>query len=128
MVCVQYAAGVVVLALGEVGYAAWMGVSLAAWWREAPQAALARRGMDLVHDLKPALLAVERYRDVALAVYDMIEETERAAPNNVVLILVFAFFGAILQVRSSVICFATSHYTDDILFDDRSNLGSSNYY
>lgn len=74
-VCVvfQYAAGVACLALSEVGYGAWMGASLAAWWREAPQAELARRGMDLLHDLKPALLAVERYRDVARPLYDMIE-------------------------------------------------------
>lgn len=69
----QYAAGVACLALSEVGYGAWMGASLAAWWREAPQAELARRGMDLLHDLKPALLAVERYRDVARPLYDMIE-------------------------------------------------------
>lgn len=73
-VCVlQYCAGVACLALSEVGYGAWMGASLAAWWRSAPQAELARRGMDLLHDLKPALLAVERYRDVARPLYDMIE-------------------------------------------------------
>lgn len=69
----QYAAGVVCLAVSEVGYGAWMGASLAAWWRSAPQAELARRGMDLLHDFKPALLAVERYRDVARPLYDMIE-------------------------------------------------------
>lgn len=69
----QYAAGVVCLALSEVAYGAWMVASLLAWWRSAPQAELARRGMDLVHDLKPALLAVERYRDVARPLYDMIE-------------------------------------------------------
>lgn len=69
----QYAVGVACLALSEVGYGAWMGASLATWWRAAPQAELARRGMDLLHDLKPALLAVERYRDVARPLYDMIE-------------------------------------------------------
>lgn len=68
-----YAAGVALLAASEVAYAAWMAVSLADWWRSAPEAELARRGLDLVHDLKPALLAVERYRDVARPVYDMIE-------------------------------------------------------
>ncbi|XP_059045616.1 uncharacterized protein LOC131841309 [Achroia grisella] len=97
-----YACGVVCLALSEVGYGAWMAVSLAAWWRSAPQAELARRGMDLVHDLKPALLAVERYRDVARPVYDMIEEVEREAPNNVFVIIIFGVFGMILQVAAVV--------------------------
>lgn len=69
----QYAAGVVCLAVSEVAYGAWMVASLMAWWRSAPQAELARRGMDLLHDLKPALLAVDRYRDVARPLYDMIE-------------------------------------------------------
>lgn len=77
VVCFQYCVGVLCLALSEIGYGAWMGASLAAWWREAPQAELARHGMDLLHDLKPALLAVERYRDVARPLYDMIEVTCR---------------------------------------------------
>ncbi|CAD0202006.1 unnamed protein product [Chrysodeixis includens] len=94
-----YAAGVACLALSEVGYGAWMGASLAAWWREAPQAELARRGMDLLHDLKPALLAVERYRDVARPLYDMIEEVEREAPNNAFVIIVFGVLGMVLQAR-----------------------------
>jgi hypothetical protein len=68
----QYAAGVACLAASEVAYGAWMAASLAAWWRSAPEAELARRGMDLMHDLKPMLLAVERYRDVAVPLYDMI--------------------------------------------------------
>ncbi|XP_052754784.1 uncharacterized protein LOC113509826 [Galleria mellonella] len=97
-----YACGVVCLALSEVGYGAWMAVSLAAWWRTAPQAELARRGIDLLHDIKPALLAVERYRDVARPVYDMIEEVEREAPNNVFVIIVFGVLGMILQVAAVV--------------------------
>ncbi|KAM3960048.1 uncharacterized protein ACR2FA_005848 [Aphomia sociella] len=97
-----YAGGVVCLALSEVGYGAWMAASLVAWWRTAPQAELARRGMDLLHDIKPALLAVERYRDVARPVYDMIEEVEREAPNNVFVIIVFGFLGMVLQVAAVV--------------------------
>lgn len=61
------------MALSEVGYGAWMAVSLERWWRTAPQAELARRGIDLLHDIKPALLAMERYKDVARPLYDMIE-------------------------------------------------------
>lgn len=61
------------LALSEVCYGAWMGASLAAWWRSAPEAELARRGIDLLHDLKPALLAMNNYRDVVRPIYDMIE-------------------------------------------------------
>lgn len=75
-----YASGVVCLALSEVCYGAWMGASLAAWWREAPQAELARRGLDLLHDIKPALLAMERYKDVARPIYDMIEVPPPLAP------------------------------------------------
>ncbi|XP_035450094.1 uncharacterized protein LOC118276063 [Spodoptera frugiperda] len=97
-----YAAGVVCLAVSEVGYGAWMGASLAAWWRSAPQAELARRGMDLLHDFKPALLAVERYRDVARPLYDMIEEVEREAPNNAYVIIVFGVLGVVLQVAAFV--------------------------
>lgn len=97
-----YAAGVACLALSELGYGAWMGVSLVAWWRSAPQAELARRGMDLLHDLKPALLAVERYRDIARPLYDMIEEVEREAPNNAFVIIVFGVIGVLLQVAAFV--------------------------
>ncbi|RVE43664.1 hypothetical protein evm_011704 [Chilo suppressalis] len=97
-----YAGGVACLAASEVAYGAWMAASLAAWWRSAPQAELARRGMDLVHDLKPALLAVERYRDFAQPVYHMIEEVEREAPNNVYVIVLFGFVGAVLQVAAFV--------------------------
>ncbi|CAB3254211.1 unnamed protein product [Arctia plantaginis] len=97
-----YCVGVLCLALSEIGYGAWMGASLAAWWREAPQAELARHGMDLLHDLKPALLAVERYRDVARPLYDMIEEVEREAPNNVFVIIVFGVVGMVLQVAAFV--------------------------
>ncbi|KAG6460242.1 hypothetical protein O3G_MSEX011844 [Manduca sexta] len=97
-----YACGVVCLAASEVGYGAWMGASLAAWWRSAPQAELARRGIDLLHDIKPALLAVERYRDVARPLYDMIEEVEREAPNNAFVIAVFGVLGAVLQVAAFV--------------------------
>ncbi|XP_047025454.1 uncharacterized protein LOC124634083 isoform X2 [Helicoverpa zea] len=97
-----YAAGVACLALSEVGYGAWMCASLAAWWRSAPQAELARRGMDLLHDLKPALLAVERYRDVARPLYDMIEEVEREAPNNVFVIVVFGVLAMLLQIAAFV--------------------------
>lgn len=72
------------LALSEVGYGAWMAVSLERWWRTAPQAELARRGIDLLHDIKPALLAMERYKDVARPLYDMIEVsvTRHFWPNN----------------------------------------------
>lgn len=73
-----YAAGVACLAVSELAYGAWMAASLAAWWRDSPRAELVRKGMDLLHDLKPALLAVERYRDVARPVLDMIEV--RSAP------------------------------------------------
>ncbi|XP_075975481.1 uncharacterized protein LOC142976131 [Anticarsia gemmatalis] len=97
-----YCVGVVCLALSEVGYGAWMGASLAAWWRSAPQAELARRGMDLLHDLKPALLAVERYRDIARPLYDMIEEVEREAPNNAFVIIVFGVLGMVLQVAAFI--------------------------
>lgn len=68
------------LALSEVGYGAWMAVSLQRWWRSAPQAELARRGIDLLHDIKPALLAMERYKDVARPLYDMIEVASRHCP------------------------------------------------
>ncbi|XP_047531246.1 uncharacterized protein LOC125066953 [Vanessa atalanta] len=97
-----YAAGVACLAVSEVAYGAWMVTSLAAWWRSAPEAELARHGMDLLHDLKPALLAVERYRDVARPLYDMIEEVEREAPNNAFVIAVFAVIGIILQIAAFV--------------------------
>ncbi|XP_049872358.1 uncharacterized protein LOC126371170 [Pectinophora gossypiella] len=97
-----YCAGVVCLAASEVGYGAWMAASLVQWWRSAPQAELARRGVDLLHDLKPALLAVERYRDLARPLYDMIEEVEREAPNNVFVIIIFGALGAILQVAAFV--------------------------
>lgn len=69
----QYCGGVACLVVSEVCYGAWMAASLASWWRTAPQAELARRGLDLLHDLKPALLAVEHYHDVAHALYEMIE-------------------------------------------------------
>lgn len=75
----QYCVGVACLGASELGYAGWMGVSLAAWWRAAPEAALARRGLDLLHDLKPALLAMQRYRDVVRPIYDMIEVTNTHA-------------------------------------------------
>ncbi|KAG7298700.1 hypothetical protein JYU34_017107 [Plutella xylostella] len=68
-----YVVGVVSLFVSEVAYGAWMAASLAAWWRSSAQAQLARRAADLVHDLKPALLAMERYRDLAHPLYDMIE-------------------------------------------------------
>ncbi|XP_061713986.1 uncharacterized protein LOC133522627 [Cydia pomonella] len=97
-----YAAGVVCLAVSEVGYGAWMAASLAAWWREAPEAELARKGMDLMHDLKPMLLAVERYRDVARPVLDMLDEVEHKAPNNVYVIMVFGLVGMVLQVAAFV--------------------------
>ncbi|XP_013139397.1 PREDICTED: uncharacterized protein LOC106104008 [Papilio polytes] len=97
-----YAGGVACLAVSEVAYGAWMAASLAAWWRSAPQAELARRAMDLVHDLKPALLAVERYRDIARPIYDIIEEVEREAPNNVVVIIIFGIVGMILQIAAFV--------------------------
>ncbi|CAH2046646.1 unnamed protein product, partial [Iphiclides podalirius] len=97
-----YAGGVACLALSEVAYGAWMAASLAAWWRTAPQAELARRAMDLMHDLKPALLAVERYRDIARPLYDIIEEVEREAPNNAVVIVIFGAFGMVLQIAAFV--------------------------
>ncbi|XP_013166267.1 PREDICTED: uncharacterized protein LOC106116791 [Papilio xuthus] len=97
-----YAGGVACLAVSEVAYGAWMAASLAAWWRSAPQAELARRAMDLVHDLKPALLAVERYRDIARPIYDIIEEVEREAPNNVVVIVIFGVVGMVLQIAAFV--------------------------
>ncbi|CAG9788007.1 unnamed protein product [Diatraea saccharalis] len=97
-----YAAGVACLAASEVAYGAWMAASLAAWWRDAPQAELARRGMDLMHDIKPALLAIERYREFARPVYDMIEEVEREAPNNAYVIILFGILGAVLQVAAFV--------------------------
>lgn len=98
-----YMCGVLLLALAQVAYAVWMGTSLAEWWRDSPRAALARSGIDLLHDLKPALLAVDRYRAVAHALLDVIEEMEREAPNNVIVIVVFAFFSAILQVSAFVL-------------------------
>ncbi|XP_028041171.1 uncharacterized protein LOC114251185 [Bombyx mandarina] len=97
-----YAAGVACLGVSEVGYGAWMGVSLAAWWRSAPQAELARRGMDLMHDIKPALLAFTRYKDLVRPLYDIIEEMEREAPNNAFVIIVFGVVGAALQVAAFV--------------------------
>ncbi|CAG5002868.1 unnamed protein product [Parnassius apollo] len=97
-----YAGGVACLAVSEVAYGAWMVASLATWWREAPQAELARRAMDLLHDLKPALLAVERYRDLARPLYEMIEEVEREAPNNVVVIVIFGVLGMVLQIAAFV--------------------------
>ncbi|XP_041979687.1 uncharacterized protein LOC121733497 [Aricia agestis] len=97
-----YCAGVACLAGAEVGYGAWMAASLVRWWRTAPQAELARRGADLLHDLKPALLAVERYRDVARPLYDMLEEVEREAPNNVIVIIVFGLVGVALQIAAFV--------------------------
>ncbi|XP_039754816.1 uncharacterized protein LOC120629825 [Pararge aegeria] len=97
-----YAAGVACLAASELAYGAWMAASLAAWWRSAPQAELARRGMDLLHDLKPALLAVDKYRDVARPILDMIEEVEREAPNNAVLVLVLGALAMLLQVAAFV--------------------------
>ena len=63
----------VCLAVSEVAYGAWMVATLLQWWQHAPQAELVRRGMDLLHDIKPALLAIERYQDVARPIYDMIE-------------------------------------------------------
>lgn len=69
----QYSAGVACLAVSEVAYGAWMVASLLEWWRSAPEAELARHGIDLLHDIKPALLAVERYADVARPIYAMIE-------------------------------------------------------
>ncbi|XP_073955549.1 uncharacterized protein isoform X2 [Choristoneura fumiferana] len=98
-----YAAGVVCLGVSEVGYGAWMAASLAAWWRTAPEAELARRGLDLLHDLRPALLAVDHYRDVVRPVLDMLDEVEREAPNNVYVIIVFAVVGAALQVAAFVL-------------------------
>ncbi|KAI5637680.1 hypothetical protein NE865_09663 [Phthorimaea operculella] len=98
----NYSVGVVCLAASEVGYGAWMVASLASWWRTAPQAELARKGMDLIHDLKPALLAIERYRDIARPAYDMIEEVEREAPNNVFVIIIFGVLGIILQIAAFV--------------------------
>ncbi|XP_068633999.1 uncharacterized protein [Battus philenor] len=97
-----YAGGVACLAVSEVAYGAWMAASLAAWWRSAPQAELARRAMDLLHDLKPALLAFERYREFARPLYDIIEEVEREAPNNAVVIVVFGAFGMVLQIAAFV--------------------------
>ncbi|KAL0879835.1 hypothetical protein ABMA27_002375 [Loxostege sticticalis] len=97
-----YAAGVACLVASEVAYGAWMAASLAAWWRSAPEAELARHGMDVMHDLKPALLAIDRYRDVARPLYDMIEEVEREAPNNAFVIIVFGVLGAVLQVAAFI--------------------------
>lgn len=79
-----YSAGVLCLAVSELAYGAWMAASLAAWWRESPRAELARHGLDLLHDIKPALLAVERYRDVARPVLDMIEVSR--APSSTLLL------------------------------------------
>ncbi|CAK1585058.1 unnamed protein product [Parnassius mnemosyne] len=102
-VCLHiYAGGVACLAVSEVAYGAWMVASLVTWWREAPQAELARRALDLLHDLKPALLAVERYRDLARPLYDMIEEVEREAPNNAVVIVIFGLLGMVLQIAAFV--------------------------
>ncbi|CAG4928619.1 unnamed protein product [Colias eurytheme] len=97
-----YAVGVAVLAASEVAYGAWMAASLAEWWRSAPQAELARHGMDLLHDIKPALLAIDRYRDVARPIYDMIEEVEARAPNNAVVIAVFGLVALILQIAAFI--------------------------
>ncbi|XP_045769372.1 uncharacterized protein LOC123870210 [Maniola jurtina] len=97
-----YAGGVACLAASELAYGAWMAASLAEWWGSAPEAELARRGLDLVHDLKPALLAVDRYRDVARPVYDMIEEVEREAPNNAVVVVVFGVVAMLLQIAAFV--------------------------
>lgn len=97
-----YCGGLVCLLISQVAYGAWMGASLAQWWRSAPQAELARRAMDLLHDLKPALLAVERYRDVARPLYDMIEEVEREAPNNAYVIIVFGLAALVLQVAALI--------------------------
>lgn len=97
-----YCAGVVCLLLSEVIYGAWMGASLAVWWREAPEAEFTRRAMDVVHDLKPALLAMERYRDLVRPIYDMIEEMERRAPSNAYVIIVFGVIGLFLQVAALV--------------------------
>ncbi|CAH2085113.1 unnamed protein product [Euphydryas editha] len=93
-----YSAGVACLAASEVAYGAWMVASLVEWWRSAPEAELARHGIDLLHDIKPALLAVERYADVARPIYAMIEEVEREAPNNVFVIIAFTGVGIILQI------------------------------
>ncbi|XP_045533532.1 uncharacterized protein LOC123720808 [Pieris brassicae] len=98
-----YVAGVCALALSEVAYGAWLVASLAAWWRAAPEAELARKGIDLLHDIKPALLAVERYRDVAQPLYNMIEEVEARAPNNAVIVIVFAVLAVVLQVAAVVV-------------------------
>ncbi|CAG9136361.1 unnamed protein product [Plutella xylostella] len=97
-----YVVGVVSLFVSEVAYGAWMAASLATWWRSSAQAQLARRAADLVHDLKPALLAMERYRDLAHPLYDMIEEMEQQAPNNVYVIVVFALIGFVLQIAAVV--------------------------
>ncbi|CAF4849033.1 unnamed protein product [Pieris macdunnoughi] len=98
-----YVAGVCALVLSEVAYGAWLVASLAAWWRAAPEAELARKGIDLLHDIKPALLAVERYRDYAQPVYNMIEEVEARAPNNAVIVIVFAALAVVLQVAAVVV-------------------------
>ncbi|CAG9562276.1 unnamed protein product [Danaus chrysippus] len=97
-----YGVGVVCLAVSEVAYGSWMAASLSAWWRSAPQADLVRHGMDLLHDIKPALLAVERYAHVARPIYAMIEEVEQKAPNNAYVIFVFGLVGMILQIAAFV--------------------------
>ncbi|XP_060801564.1 uncharacterized protein LOC106134117 [Amyelois transitella] len=97
-----YAVGVVVLAISEVVYGAWMAASLKEWWETDPHAELARKSMRLMEDVKPALLAVKNYRDVVEPVLDMLEEVERKAPNNVFVIVVFAMLGLVLQIAAFV--------------------------
>ncbi|GBP47236.1 hypothetical protein EVAR_20240_1 [Eumeta japonica] len=97
-----YACAVAALVLSEVSFGAWLGTSLWTWWRESPRAALARQGLDIVHDLKPILLTLERHQELARALYQVIEETEREAPNNVFVIIVFALAGCVLQVAAVV--------------------------
>ncbi|XP_052741163.1 uncharacterized protein LOC112044507 [Bicyclus anynana] len=95
-----YAVGVLCLAASELAFGAWLAASLAEWWGSAPEAELARRGLDLVQDLKPALLAMDKYRDVARPIYDMIEEVEREAPNNALVVLVFGALAVVLQAAA----------------------------
>ncbi|XP_053604687.1 uncharacterized protein LOC128671888 isoform X2 [Plodia interpunctella] len=98
-----YAVGVAVLAVSEVAYGAWMATSLMEWWETDPHAELARKGMRLMEDFKPALLAVRNYKDVVEPVLDMLEEVERKAPNNVFVIVIFGFLGLVLQIAAFVI-------------------------
>ncbi|CAK1541960.1 unnamed protein product [Leptosia nina] len=98
-----YAAGMLALALSEVVYGVWMVVSLMEWWKSAPEAELARKGLDLIHDVKPALLAVERYKDVTMPIYEMMEEVEQRAPNNIFVVIVFALLAIVLQIVAVVV-------------------------